>query len=213
MATTAKAVTKSRKTAGRPSRDGARTAEVIREVAAELFYEHGYEATSLREVASGVGIQVGSLYNHISGKDQLLTDIMTSVLQGLLDAFERSLGGIEDPIERLKSALDCHIRFHAEHRKQVFIGNSELRSLSGVDLRNVVKLRKTYEEDFRVLVAAAAEEGRADLVDLKMQVYAILAIGTHVSTWYKPGKGRDLDDIVRVYTEMIFRQIGLNADL
>ncbi|MFD6064927.1 TetR/AcrR family transcriptional regulator [Rhodococcus wratislaviensis] len=50
-----------------------------REAAARLFYEHGYEATSLRTVASEVGIQVGSLYNHISGKEELPTDIMVSV--------------------------------------------------------------------------------------------------------------------------------------
>jgi AcrR family transcriptional regulator len=201
-----------RRPSGRPTRDGARTAEAIREVASELFYVHGYEATSLREVARGVGIQVGSLYNHISGKDQLLSDILISILQDLIDALERSYQDVADPIERLRAGIDCHIRFHAEHRKQVFIGNSELRSLGEADLREVVKLRKRYEDDFRDLVSAAVAEADADLIDLRLQVFAILAVGTHVSTWYKPGRGRDLDSVVDVYTRMIFRQIGITAD-
>lgn len=212
MAANTKVSSRARRESGRPPRDGARTAEAIKEVASELFYQHGYEATSLREVASGVGIQVGSLYNHISGKDQLLTEILTSGLQNLLESLEQSIEGVADPIERLRVALDGHIRYHAENRKQVFIGNSELRSLGDKELKVVVALRKRYEETFRRLVSEAAKAGNADLIDLKMQVFAILAIGTHVATWYKPGKGYALDGIVDVYTRMIFRQIGLQKD-
>lgn len=212
MAANTKVSGRTRRESGRPPRDGARTAEAIKEVASELFYQHGYEATSLREVASGVGIQVGSLYNHISGKDQLLTEILTFGLQDLLESLENSIEGVTDPIERLKVALDGHIRYHAENRKQVFIGNSELRSLGDDEFKVVVALRKRYEETFRRLVSDAAQAGKADLIDLKMQVFAILAIGTHVATWYKPGKGHALDGIVDVYTRMIFRQIGLSKD-
>ena len=44
------------------------TAQAIREEAAKLFFERGYDATSLRQVASAVGLMVGSLYNHINLK-------------------------------------------------------------------------------------------------------------------------------------------------
>ena len=65
---------------------GVRTGAAIREAAERLFYEHGYEATSLRAVAAEVGIQVGSLYNHINGKEELLTDILVSVMDELIEA-------------------------------------------------------------------------------------------------------------------------------
>ena len=35
------------------------TADLIRTSAIDLFFEHGYEATSLRAIAGEVGIQVG----------------------------------------------------------------------------------------------------------------------------------------------------------
>jgi len=179
----------------------------MREAAADLFYEHGYEATSLREVASAVGIQVGSLYNHISGKDQLLSGIMIDVMNGLLDSVDASVADTEDPAKRLAAAIDCHIRFHAERRRDVFIGNSELRSLGPEDRKTVIGLRKKYEEKLRELVRAAASDD--ELVDVKLQVFSIVAIGTHVSSWYKPGRGYSLDYIVDAYTTMIFRQLGV----
>jgi TetR/AcrR family transcriptional regulator, cholesterol catabolism regulator len=208
----ARAKTASKATAApvRPIRDGQRTAEAMREAAADLFYTHGYEATSLREVASAVGIQVGSLYNHIAGKDQLLSSIMIEVMQDLLAAMEQATEGLEDPVLRLAAAIDCHIRFHAERRRDVFIGNSELRSLSPEDRKRVVSLRKKYEESLRELVSAATAEAHGDLIDPKLQVFAIVAIGTHVSSWYLPGRGYSLDVIVDTYTTMIFRQLAIS---
>ncbi|MEB3371733.1 hypothetical protein [Saccharopolyspora mangrovi] len=40
------------------------------------------------------------------------------------------------------------------------------------------------------------------------KVVLIVAIGSHVSSWYKPRGKMSLDTIVDTYTEMIFRQIG-----
>jgi AcrR family transcriptional regulator len=196
-------------TPAKPVRDGQKTAEAMREAAAELFYTHGYEATSLREVASAVGIQVGSLYNHISGKDQLLSSIMIEVMEDLLAAMAAATGELEDPVERLTAAIDCHIRFHAERRRDVFIGNSELRSLAPDDRKKVVALRKRYEDSLRELVTAAAAEADGDIIDPKLQVFAIVAIGTHVASWYLPGRGYSLDLIVDTYTTMIFRQLAM----
>jgi AcrR family transcriptional regulator len=48
------------------ARRGHKTSEEIRSVALELFCKRGFQATTLRDVASKVGIQVGSLYNHMS---------------------------------------------------------------------------------------------------------------------------------------------------
>lgn len=190
-------------------RDGQRTAEMMREAAADLFFKHGYEATSLRQVAAEVGIQVGSLYNHISGKDELLSAIMIQVMSDLQEALDAATDGIQDPVERLSAAIDCHIRFHAERRRDTFIGNSELRSLGADDRKKVVTLRKKYEETLRDLVSAAVSAGDGDVIDAKLQAFAIVAIGTHVASWYQPGRGYSLDDIVDAYTQMIFRQLAL----
>jgi len=188
---------------------GVRTADAILEAATELFYQHGYEATTLRQVAAKVGIQVGSLYNHINGKDDLLRNIMLRIMDDLLVAQRTALRGRTDPIDRLRAAIDCHIRFHADRAREVFIGNSELRSLGGKDLRKVVDKRDQYEKVLRDLIDAAAEEGRADVVDARLQVCAIVAAGSHVSTWYRPRGPMSLDEIVSKYITITLRQLGV----
>ena len=147
-------------------RDGARTSGAIREAAAELFYQHGYEATSLRAVAAQVGIQVGSLYNHISGKEELLADLMVGVMDELEQSVEAAIAGAGDSaVAQLRAALDAHIRYHAQHARETFVGNSELRALGAENRKSVMARRSRYENRLRDLITAAADEAGADLID------------------------------------------------
>ncbi|WP_018478031.1 TetR/AcrR family transcriptional regulator [Pontibacter roseus] len=52
------------------------------EVALRLFAQKGYEATSIRAIASEAGMSLGLLYNYFSGKEQLLEEIFR---QGIRD--------------------------------------------------------------------------------------------------------------------------------
>ena len=48
------------------------TRERILEVAADLFIEQGYDATSLREIAEKIGVTKAALYYHFSNKEDIL---------------------------------------------------------------------------------------------------------------------------------------------
>lgn len=49
--------------------------EYITEVATELLEEKGYDKFSLREIAARLGVKPASLYNHISGLDEINMNI------------------------------------------------------------------------------------------------------------------------------------------
>src|SRR5438094_107651 len=109
---------------------GPRTAEAVRKAGLRLIFEHGYEAMSLRQLASEVGIQQGSLYNHISTKQGLLFDLIREHMLELLAALHKALDGITDPVERLSAFVQFHVTYHLTRKKEVFIANFELRGLN-----------------------------------------------------------------------------------
>lgn len=192
-------------------RDGAKTRSEIREAAANLFYQHGYEATSLRAVAGEVGIKVGSLYNHMGSKDELLLDIMMDVmdrLTPLVESAAKEAGA--DPVDQLEAALGAHISFHARHARETFIGNSELRALTPDQRKLISKRRADYEKLIRDLVVAAAASRGMPLLDARLQTYAVLALGMHTASWYRDGSDVSLEQVVGVYTELSLRQIGVS---
>ncbi len=100
-----------------------------------LIFEHGYEAMSLRQLAAEVGIQAGSLYNHISTKQDLLFDLVQDHINDLLRELDLALAGKADPVERLRAFVAFHVSYHMTRKREVFIANSELRSARYQELR------------------------------------------------------------------------------
>lgn len=56
------------------------TRSAIREVALELFAQHGYEKTSLREIAERLGMTKAALYYHYPSKQALLLSIIEPLI-------------------------------------------------------------------------------------------------------------------------------------
>ncbi len=190
-------------TATKPS-----TAELIRSSAIDLFFEHGYEATSLRAIAGDVGIQVGSLYNHLTSKESLLYSIMSTIMEDLLREFDSRLAPVDDSVERLRTAIEVHVFFHTARAREVFISNSELRSLTQAHRRKVVKLRDAYEERFVDLIEKGVADGSFEAPDPKIAAWAILAIGTSTSTWFRPDGRLQLDDIATLYIDLVLNGLS-----
>jgi AcrR family transcriptional regulator len=176
-----------------------------------LFYQHGYEATALRTLADEVGIKVGSLYNHMGGKDELLLDIMTTVMDQLLESSQAAVAAAgADPVDRLEALVDNHLRFHARNARETFIGNSELRALSGENRRAVLGRRRDYENTLRTAIEDATAAAGVALLDARLQTYAVLALGMHLASWFRDSSEVSLEHVVEVYTELTVRQLGLD---
>ncbi|GAA3704494.1 TetR/AcrR family transcriptional regulator [Arthrobacter ginkgonis] len=186
------------------------SAQAIREGAAKLFFERGYDATTLRQVAASAGLKVGSLYNHIDSKEHLLLQIMGGIIDDLLARVRATVEGAEgDAVDVLQAALAEHLTFHAERAQEVFIGNAELRSLPEEARLVVVSKRAEYEAFLGKLVIEAGAAGLADVIDARLHVYSFVAQATHIAGWYRPGGRLGLDEIVRIYTRFALRELGV----
>jgi AcrR family transcriptional regulator len=192
-------------------RRGDETGDAIRVAAIRLFALHGYEATTLRLLASEVGITVGSVYNHIDSKESLLYSLMSGIMDDLLAGANEALADAHDPLERLRVALEFHIGFHVGRAQEVFIGNSELRSLSGDRRASVVALRDEYEQLFDRILHEGMESGVFTVTDSRLITRAILAMATSVASWYSRQGRHELGDIAMVYFDFVLRALRNGA--
>ncbi|HVC76287.1 MAG TPA: TetR/AcrR family transcriptional regulator [Candidatus Micrarchaeaceae archaeon] len=186
------------------ARRGERRAEEIRLAALELFYRRGFQASTLRGVAAKVGIQVGSLYNHIGSKSDLLFEIMEGVMLDLL-ADQQEAVATPDIVERMRLLVERHVMFHGRRSREVFVGNSELRSLSLVRRTRIIELRHEYEMVFRKELDAGIRQGKFLPSDVQVTSYGILALATSVSAFYSPRGRLSLEQIAGIYSAMVLR--------
>ena len=84
--------------------------------AAKLFYDKGYHATTMRDIASEVGIKAGSLYNHFPGKQDILLRISLQTTRELHEGAVSRLEGITDVEEAIRAFLQWHVVFHAKYK-------------------------------------------------------------------------------------------------
>lgn len=182
------------------------TSDAIYRAAEDLFFERGYGGTSLRDIADAVDLQVGSLYNHIESKEALLFAIMKSSLDGVLAAVDEAVQGIEEPLEQLEAFMKATIGYYGTHVRESFIGSTELRSLPPLTRKKIQKLRDGYEERLTRILEDAVAAG-TDIPDVRMAAYALIAISSHVASWYHEGGPLGLDQVadqlVRTYAPLM----------
>jgi AcrR family transcriptional regulator len=182
---------------------GARTAEAIRRVGLQLIFEHGYEGMSLRDLAQAVGLQPGSLYNHIATKQALLFDLVSEHMAALIRALDDALDGVEGPAARLDAFIEFHLRYHLTRKVEVFVSNSELRSLEPQNKAKILALRRSYEKRLAAILSEGAEAGMLEVPDVAVVSYGILSLLTGAIGWYQP-KGRlSEDEVIAIHRRMI----------
>ena len=182
---------------------GPKTMEAIRKAGLRLIFEHGYEAMSLRQLAAEVGIQAGSLYNHISTKQELLFDLIQDHINELLRQLDRALKDKQEPNDRLRAFVAFHVTYHMSRKREVFIANSELRSLEPKNYEAIVALRGAYERQLEEILEQGVEEGVFEVVDIQVATFAIIALLTGLCTWYRPGGRLTREAIVDAHEKLV----------
>src|SRR3954454_5274025 len=62
------------------------------EIAAALFAEQGFKATTVREIGDAAGVLSGSLYHHFDSKETIVDEILSSYLDSLMQTYREIVG-------------------------------------------------------------------------------------------------------------------------
>lgn len=181
--------------------------EAVRDAALTLFAERGYHRTSINDIGASLNLRGPSLYNHIDSKHQLLVDIVTDFLHLGIAGQERILASTDDPVEQLRQMVDVHVSYNAADPRQSYVATREMSSLGEPDRTRVVALRDEYEHNLLEVLERGVAAGVFDLDNPQLAAYAILAMGIHVSAWFKAGGPLSGADVSREYQEFALRLV------
>jgi len=182
------------------------TQTLVRQSAERLFARHGYAAVSMRQLASDVGVQVGTIYNYTKDKQALLFTIMSEHMTELLQAWSRE-GLRLDPIEQLSRFLNFHLDYHLARRDAVFIAYMELRNLDDTNFAQIETLRRQYEDALEQILVAGKNTKSFDVADTRITTLAIIGMLTEVVTWYREDGRLKLDEVKSHYRKMVLRMV------
>ena len=163
------------------------TRDRLREVATQLFFENGYEATTTRELSERAGIQKATLYYHIDSKEDLLFDICVESLTQMEAALSTALSEARNG-ERLEAAIRAHLEQDLNNVAAHFVMLQEMRSLGPDRRKTVVGRRHAYEALIQGLVEEAQVQGRLRSdIGARQLTLALMDLINWPIVWYRPG--------------------------
>ena len=96
----------------------ARRAQIV-EAAIETLAEVGYANTSLARIAARLGISKGVISYHFAGKDDLIAEIVSQVLQRAWADIQPRIEAQTTGPETLRAYIESHFEFMRDNPKQL----------------------------------------------------------------------------------------------
>lgn len=163
--------------------------EQILSTAARMFKQRGYASTSMRDIASELGMEAASLYHHIASKEEILESISFAIADKLIAAIAEVNDIYFNAEEKLRMAIEQHVKIITQNIDQSAVFMHEWRSLSEPKLTEFKTLRDAYENEVKVILNDGVNEDLFEDVDQKFAALTILSTLNWVNEWYNP-KGK-----------------------
>jgi TetR/AcrR family transcriptional regulator, cholesterol catabolism regulator len=180
------------------------------DVAATLFAERGFRATTVRDIADAAGILSGSLYHHFDSKESMVDEILTRFQTELFGRYEEIVARGLGPRETLEAVVVASFEAIDAHHAEVAIYQNEAKYLASFERFGYLRSRN---EEFRKLWVGILESGVRDGVfrdDLDVElVYRFVRDTVWVAVhWYRPDGSLSADTVATQYLGILLDGIA-----
>jgi len=164
--------------------DAASRRDIVVEAAAKQFAKHGYDATTMRNIAASTGILPGSMYYYFSSKEELFAAVHEKAINDICDGVLRMINPANDAWKRLEQASQGYL--------EAMLNNSIYASIIVTEFprRRAPKLREKLISDRQrfeaIFVGIIDELPLRDGVDRSYWRLALLGMLAWTHVWYKP---------------------------
>lgn len=184
--------------------------------AVSLFIEKGYHRTTTREIAKAAGFSIGTLYEYIRSKDDILYLVCDNIYDEVKSRLQKALEESEGTLEGLRLGISYYFRICDEMQDEVLVMYQEAKSLNKTALPYVLNKEMEMAGMFEKLIEACVERKE---INLKSEQISLLAhnIIVHGQMWsfrrWAIGKSYSINQYIESQTELLLRMAsGLSME-
>ena len=185
----------------------------IEDVASDLFREHGYADTSIRDIARALSVQGASLYSHVTSKEDVLWAIVDRAASRFEAAADRAEADAEarrpgDSAEALAELVRAHVAVLTADVDEASVFVHEWRALGAERRQEILERRDAYQARFRQRIEDGISVGAFGLTDPSIATSSILSALNGVAGWYDPNGRLTADRIADHLVELSQRMLS-----
>ncbi|HTK64046.1 MAG TPA: TetR/AcrR family transcriptional regulator [Pseudonocardia sp.] len=172
--------------------------------AIELFYEQGFDATGVQQIASRAALSKGTLYHYFDTKDTILRVISERFLARLMPGITAIRDEGLPPAEAIHRVCHLMVEIISEHREEVVIFYEEWRHMSKEFFARTKAKRDAVADVMTEIVASAVESGEFRRIGPdKLVGFTIFGVCSYAQYWYDPDAKMSPAELGRLYGDLI----------
>lgn len=183
-----------------------RKKEII-DVSSHLFKEKGYNAVSMRDIAQEMGIKAASLYNHITGKQEILSTIIMEVAQEFTNGMNKIMMEKSSSILKIQKIIELHVGITINYYEGMAAINNDWMHLNDIDRKEFIKMREDYEESFRKIIKQGIIDQEIEPRHPEVILFSILSTLRTLYLWYQKRGKLDANILKRDMVEVFLKGI------
>jgi len=184
----------------------------ILDTAGYFFWQKGYIATSIDDIAKAAKMNKASIYYYFKNKAAILHELGTMNMQAMIDQVLPIANSDMPPEEKLRLFIIKHIQLLLLNLNHTGIGYKERKHLPPKLFQIYIKMRDEYEGIFRRILEEGIQEGSLECTDAKVASLLIMGLLNSTLQWYRPEGRLSPDDIACEIYAFISNGLKLGAD-
>jgi TetR/AcrR family transcriptional regulator, cholesterol catabolism regulator len=186
--------------------------EHLVKLAADLFAEKGYQATTVRNIADEAGILSGSLYHHFDSKESIVDEILSSFFDELAAANQAALARGGDARQVLSELVRICFGTLVPHRAAIMVLQNDWNYLKQFDRFDYLTRAEADTERMWVEQIRRGQESGLFREDIEPKLtYRMIRDTIWVTVrWFQPEGRLDADGLADHYIKVLFDGISLH---
>jgi AcrR family transcriptional regulator len=180
------------------------------EAAVARFDRHGYQGTSIREIATDAGLTVAAFYEHFPSKQSILVEIIDAAYGAAIAQMEGAVAAAgDDPASRLEAAVWAHCDHNMRYQRSCRIAEKELAQLDAEHRERLLGRRHRLGEILYEIIGDGADRGVFEVREPAATSRALSTMCAAIGSWYDPGGHEVPRQIAQTYCELAGRMAGV----
>ncbi len=179
--------------------------------AVKVFAQKGFHKTTVREIAGAAGVTMGTMYNYVRTKEDILY-ICYDYISGMLQkGLEEAIDGIEDPQKELSIILRRNMDLIYEHQDAIMFLYQESSAYDHDAIRSVLSREMKYIELFEDILRRRFKGQKIDEFKLKLaaDILAYTPVIVVLRRWSLTRRFKSMEKVKQGIVDFLEKEIEL----
>ncbi len=180
----------------------------ILKTAAVLFKNRGYSAITMRDLAGEMDIKAASLYNHISGKHEILAHLILKVAHEFSKGMTMVMMEDVSAFAKAEHLINLHIKIALKYTAEIAVLNNDWMHLEGQQFQEYIELRREYEKNFKIILQNGIASGEFKTFHVDTMLFNLLSTLRSIYLWIPKRSAMEIADLQKELPQMLLKGIA-----